>query len=116
MHVEERDAIAFAQIRSVEAAQRAANHVESSGCHMSRDDRVRHPGEPAVPEVHVGAADLRSDGAQQRCSGREIRPIERSNLNRPPRTGHHGGEDAVTHVGTLPLKDKRAEPIAGAAA
>jgi hypothetical protein len=59
--------------------------------------------------MHVGAAYLRSHGAQKSGAGREIRAIEFADFDRLPWREHHGGEDAVTHVcyDTVGGSDKR---------
>src|SRR4051812_11870989 len=59
-----------------------------------------------MPQVDIGSTYFRSCGAQQRRSFREFRPRELSDLDRPPWTGHHGGEDAVTHVVRYPWEEK----------
>ena len=97
MDVEEDRTIAFAKRAAVEPAQRAANRLERAGGHVAGDDRIRHAREPAVPEVHVGAAHLGARGAQQRGAGRQIGTRELAHLDGPPGGRHHGGEDAIAH-------------------
>ena len=72
MHVEERDAIAFGERPPFDVRERSANGVERAGRDVARDNRIRHARQPAVPQVHVGAADFRTRGAQQRGARRQI--------------------------------------------
>ena len=99
MHVEEHDAIALAERRAVDAVQRPAHRRRATPAETwPGNDRIRHAGEPAVPEMHVGAADLRPRGPQQRAARRADRARELADLDRLPRRGHDRGEDAVAHA------------------
>ena len=62
--------------------QRAADRLERAGRDVPGNDRIRHAGEPSVPEVDVGAAHLRARRAQQRGAGRQIGPRELAELDR----------------------------------
>ena len=76
-----------------------------AGRDVARDDRVRHAGKPAVPEMHVGAAHLRARRAQQRGAGRQIG----TRRTRGPRQAAAGPASRRRGCGrsrcTLPLKD-----------
>ena len=74
MHVEEHDAIAFAERRPSMPGQRTARGIDDAGRDVPGNDRIRHAGQPAVPQVHVGAAHFGARGAQQRRAGRQIGP------------------------------------------
>ena len=60
------------------------------------------PDEPSVPQVDVGAAHFGTRGAQQRGSRAVDRTGKLAHLDRLPRRGHHGGEDAITHAVRYP--------------
>ena len=99
VHVEEDGAIAFAQGRAVEPRERPANRFEHAGRDVAGNDRIGHAGQPAVPEVHVGPADLRPRRAQQRRARRKIGTGELADLDRLPRRRHDRGEDGCRHFG-----------------
>ena len=98
VHVEEHGAVAFAQERTVDPAQRPANALEDASRDVTGDDRVRHARQPSVPQMDVGAAHLRTDRPQQRAAWRQVGTLELADLDGLPRCGHHGGEDAGAHV------------------
>src|SRR5439155_8601676 len=66
--------------------------------HVAGNDRVRHAGEAAMPEMDVGAADLRESRLEQDGSGRQIGAREFADLDPLPRSGHHRGKNAVAHA------------------
>src|SRR5687767_3836683 len=103
MHVEERHAFPFAQRRTIQPLQRTAHGVERTSRHVAGNDGIGNAAQPSVPEVDVGAADLRALGAQQRGARRQLGSGELADLERLPRGHHHGGQDALIHRGTLPL-------------
>ena len=70
-----------------------------AGGDVTGNDRVRHAGQTAVPEVHVGAADLGAlTCAAAPAPGGKIGTRKLAQLDRLPRRGHHRGENAVTHA------------------
>ena len=93
MHVEEHDAVAFADRRAVDAGERSARGVDRARGDVSRDDGVRNAREAAVPEMHVGPAHLGSLGSDQCGAVRQIRTRKRSELDRRAWRGHHRRED-----------------------
>ena len=96
VHVEEHDAIALAKRLAVDAAERAANRLEDAGGDVAGNDRIRHAGQAAVPQVHVGAAHFRSRGPQQRgASAADPDAGTRGSRWAACGAGHDGGEDAV---------------------
>jgi hypothetical protein len=98
MHVEEDDAVPFANRRSVDAGKRPARGVHGAGRDMTGSDRVWDAGEAPVPQVHIGAADFRTRGPQQRGAARKIGSGKPAQLDWCARRGHHRGEDAVAHA------------------
>ena len=56
--------------------------VERAGRDVPGDDRIRHAGQAAVPQVHIGAAHFGSRGPQQRGARRQIGTREFANLDR----------------------------------
>ena len=124
VHVEEHRAIAFAQRRAVERLDRPANRFEHAGRDVTRNNRIRHAGEPAVPEMHVGAADFRSRGAQQRCAGRqdrdertrESRSADAAPPSRRPGWGRHLGYIVDSLVGITHLAFSRDADFADSSA
>jgi hypothetical protein len=97
MNVEKHGTIALAELSTVETADLPAKSLKDAGRNVSGDDRIWHSGQAAVPEVDVGATYFRSCRAQQRSTGRKIRPRVLANLDRPLWRRHDGGEDAITH-------------------
>ena len=93
MHVEKDHAIPFVDRRAVDAGERSARRVDHAGRDVSWNDRIRHAGEPAVPEMHVGAADFGTFRAKERGANREIRTGEMAELDRRAWRGHHRGEN-----------------------
>ena len=73
MHVEEHGTIPFADGRAVDARQVTARLLDHAGGDVAGNDGVRHARQPAVPEMHVSAADLRTQRAEERGPLREIR-------------------------------------------
>ncbi|MGH9373649.1 MAG: hypothetical protein ACRD15_19185 [Vicinamibacterales bacterium] len=55
-----------------------------------------------MPQVHIGAADLRAGGAQQRATWWQVWPAELADFNWLAGCWHHCGQDATIHPGTLP--------------
>ena len=103
VHVEEGHAITFAQSGSIECTQRSAHGLQRARGHVTGDDRIGNTAQTPVPEMHVGAAHLRSFGAQQRSPRGQIRCRELAQLDGLTRRWHDGSEDAIAHIGTLPL-------------
>ena len=68
--------------RPVDAAHVAAHLVGDADRHVARDDRIRHARQPAVPDVHVGAADLGIQRAQEHRTRLERRLRELAQLDR----------------------------------
>ena len=95
VNVEEHDAIAFANRGAIHAANGAAQLVGDADRDVAGNDWIRHAGEPAVPQVDVGAADLRVKRAQKRGSGFERRFVELTQLHGLPRARHHRREDCA---------------------
>jgi hypothetical protein len=91
--VEEHEAIALGDRGPVDAAHVAANLVGDADRHVARDDRKRHAREPAVPDVHVGAADLGIQRAQEYGSRLKHRLRKLPQLDRHQRCRHHGGNN-----------------------
>jgi hypothetical protein len=98
MDVEEDHAVTFPQIRTIEATKRPADFVQHPGRNVTWNDRIRDAAQPTMPKVNVGAAHFGPGGTKQRASGRHVRALELSDFNRPPRSRHDGGEDAIAHV------------------
>jgi hypothetical protein len=98
MDVEEDDAVALAQPRAVEARERTSDFVERADGDVSRNNRIRDSGQAAVPQVHVGAADLGADRAEQRAARCQIRFRKFTDLDRPVRRYHDGGKDGIAHA------------------
>ena len=103
MNVEEDDAVAFTQSRSVEAFDRAAHGVDRSGRDVARDDRIGHARKTAMPQVHVRTADLGARRPQQCCAVGQIRPVKFPDFDRLMRAWHDRGKDALAHRVTLSL-------------
>ena len=80
MHVKEDRTIALAEMRTVDPHQGTADLVENPGRDVSRNDRIRHARQSAVPEVHVGAAHFGAYCSEQRGSVRQIGSIEFADL------------------------------------
>jgi hypothetical protein len=85
------------QLCAVDATERTANGVEPACRDVARDDRIGHSGKPAVPQMHVGPADLRAGSPQQRTAGGKIGALEPANFDWRVRGRHDGGEDAIAH-------------------
>ena len=81
---------------------RSAHALERAGADVARNDRIRHAGQAAVPEMHVGAADLGQRRAQERAAGRQIRFGKLANLDRRARRRHDGSKDQGMNAARLP--------------
>ena len=101
--VEERDTISLFQRGSIETTQRTTNGLECAGGYVTGDDRIGHATEASVPQVYVGAADLGSFRAQQRCTWGKVRSGKLTDVDRLQRRWHDSRKDAVAHIRTLPL-------------
>jgi len=93
MHIEKHRTIALAQIRSVESSDRSTNRIEHTGRHVSWNDRIWDAGQPAVPQVNIGAAHLRARGTKERSARGQVRTRKLPDLNWLQRRGHHRGQD-----------------------
>lgn len=109
MHVKEDGAIAFAKLGAINAAERTVNRFQNAGRYMPWNDWIRNTRQAAVPQVHVGATHFRTYGTEQRGAVWHVGAVELAYLNRPPRTGHDSGKDAVTHGVRYPLARLRVE-------
>ena len=98
MHIEKGDQVAFLERLAVYIAQFTANGGDLADRHMPRDDRIRHPAQPAVMQMDVGTAHLRKAGAQHRAAGFEPGPRQFTELNRSPWRRHHSGANDVSHM------------------
>ena len=103
MHVEERDSISLAQNRSVDAADWTTDLIQRAGRNMSRNDRVWHARQTAVPQMHIRAAHFGTRRAQQCCSRWQLWTGELLDDDGLPRRGHHRSQNGIAHVRTLTL-------------
>jgi hypothetical protein len=101
MNVEKNHAITLGQGAPIDASKRTPDGIERPRRNMPGNDRVRNAGETAVTQVHVRATDFRALGAQQRASRWKVGAAEFSDFNGLEGRGHHRGQDAGIHAGTL---------------
>ena len=95
MNVEEHDAIAFAHAGAVDARKRPPRAIEEAGGDMSWNDWVRHTGQTAVPQMHVGATDFRECCAQQTRALWKFGSTELTDFDWRARRRHDGGKYPV---------------------
>ena len=93
MHIEKGQTIALVKDMALDVLQRATRLVERPGSDMARNDGIRHPRQPAVPQMHICTADLGHRRPQQRSANRQVRLREFSKLHRHMRSRHHSSND-----------------------
>ncbi len=119
--VEERDEVAFAEGATLHVDDRPAHRLDAADRDMPRHERVGHAAEPPVLQVHVGAAHLAVDRAQQRGAWLEGGRGQLDDLDRcmrltrsPPRESCEACQEA--EGGGLQLESlRRAAPTRRAA-
>jgi hypothetical protein len=70
MDVEECEAIARMELAALDVGEPAARSFERARRDVSRDDRIRHARQTAMPEVNVSTADFGSRSTQERTARR----------------------------------------------
>ena len=93
MHVEEHQAIAFDDGRAVHAAHVTTHLGGDTDRHVAGNDGERHARQASVPDVHVRAAHLRIQRAEQERARLERRFRKLAQLDRYARRRHHGSND-----------------------
>ena len=88
MHIEERNPVAFTKRGAGHVRELAASLLQCAGRHVTGDDGIRDATQPAVPEMHVRAADLGERGFEERASNRRIGLGELADFDTGPRRGH----------------------------
>lgn len=111
MDVEERDPVAFAKGGTVQCAYGSPDRLQRSSRHVTGNDGIRDSAQASVPEVDVGAADLRARRPQEGASRRKLGDRKLSDFDRLTWGGHHGRQDAIAHSRTLPLNQFRFLPL-----
>jgi hypothetical protein len=92
--VVERDEAPDLERAAVDIGERPVRLQHPPHADVPGDDRVRHAREPAVVQVHVGAAHLRQHHLEHGATRRGPRVVEGVQRERPTRPLHHDRADA----------------------